>query len=52
MVVAHHDIASPAYIDKVDWFLQGTTATQDLFGNLHILNRPDTERHIEAHKQW
>jgi hypothetical protein len=49
IVVASHDIASPAYIDKVDRFLQGTAATEDLFSSLDIPNHPDTERPTGAH---
>ncbi|KAH6614512.1 kinase-like domain-containing protein, partial [Chaetomium sp. MPI-SDFR-AT-0129] len=45
IVVVPNDVASPAYIDKVDRFLQSTaTATEDLLSSLDIANRRVTEQ--------
>ncbi|KND93537.1 Serine/threonine-protein kinase RAD53 [Tolypocladium ophioglossoides CBS 100239] len=49
IVAAHHDVASQAYIDKVDRFRQGTATAEDLFGNLDLPQRPDTELPTGAH---
>jgi hypothetical protein len=49
IIVAHHDVVSPTYVDKVDRFLHGTAATEDLFSSLDIPNRLDTERPTRAH---
>ncbi|KAH6982347.1 hypothetical protein BKA56DRAFT_673070 [Ilyonectria sp. MPI-CAGE-AT-0026] len=36
IVVAYHNIASEAYIDKVNRFRQGTAKAEDLFGHLDV----------------
>ncbi|KAK1768842.1 kinase-like domain-containing protein [Phialemonium atrogriseum] len=48
IVVAKHDISSQAYIDKVDWFCQGTATTEDLLGDLNFPDR-GTERPTGTH---
>ncbi|KAL8346171.1 hypothetical protein RB598_000192 [Gaeumannomyces tritici] len=51
IVVVPHDVASLAYIDKVDRFLQSTAAaTEDLLSGLNIANRTDTKRPTGAPK--
>ncbi|OAQ89056.1 protein kinase [Purpureocillium lilacinum] len=49
IVAAHHDLTSPDYIAKVNWFRQGTTSTEDLFRDLGVPQRPDTELPTGAH---
>lgn len=46
-----YDVTLPAYVQKVDRFRQGKPAAgQDLFGNLHLLQRrPETELATEAY---
>ena len=49
IVAAHHDLTSPNYIAKVHWFRQGTATAEDLFRDLDIPQRQDTELPTEAH---
>lgn len=46
IVVARHDIASQAYIDKINRFRQGTATTEDLLGRLGLPR--DTKLHSKA----
>ncbi|KAK7397631.1 hypothetical protein QQX98_012998 [Neonectria punicea] len=46
IVVPRHDIASQAYIDKVNWFRQGTATAEDLLGDLGLPR--DTKLHTGA----
>ena len=48
IIVAKHDISSQAYIDKVDWFCQGTATAEDLLDDLNFPDR-GTERPTGAH---
>ncbi|KAL8403179.1 hypothetical protein RB594_008443 [Gaeumannomyces avenae] len=51
IVVVPHNVASLAYIDKVDQLLQSTAAaTEDLLSGLNIANRSDTQRPTGAPK--
>jgi hypothetical protein len=49
IVVAHHDITSPRYIDNVNRFRHGTANAENLFGRLDLRSRPQTERASGAH---
>ncbi|KAK3336978.1 kinase-like domain-containing protein [Cercophora scortea] len=49
MVVAHHDITSPQYIDNVNRFRQGTANAENLLGLLDLRRRPQTERASGTH---
>ncbi|POR35146.1 Serine/threonine-protein kinase RAD53 [Tolypocladium paradoxum] len=49
IVAAYHDIQSQEYIDKVQWFRQGTATAEDLFRDLDLPQRPDTELPTGAH---
>ncbi|KAH6632482.1 kinase-like domain-containing protein [Chaetomium tenue] len=49
IIVFLHDIASPAYIERVDRLFQNTPATEDLLSSLDIASRPVTERPTGAH---
>ncbi|KAL2184991.1 kinase-like protein [Thermothelomyces heterothallicus CBS 203.75] len=49
IVVAHHDITSPQYIDNVNRFRQGMADAGNLLGRLDLGSRPQTERASGAH---
>ncbi|KAL8367187.1 hypothetical protein RB599_010271 [Gaeumannomyces hyphopodioides] len=49
IIVFPHDIASPAYIERVDRFFQNAPATEDLLSSLDIASRPVTERPTGTH---
>ncbi|KJZ68293.1 hypothetical protein HIM_12314 [Hirsutella minnesotensis 3608] len=49
IVAGPHDVDSPEYIEKVHWFRQGTAAAEDLFHDLDLPQRPDTELPTGAH---
>ncbi|KAL8326749.1 hypothetical protein RB601_003651 [Gaeumannomyces tritici] len=49
IIVFPHDIASPAYIERVDRFFQNAPATEDLLSSLNIASRPVTERPTGTH---
>ncbi|KAJ6436536.1 RNA-directed DNA polymerase from transposon x-element [Purpureocillium lavendulum] len=48
-VMKNHDIKSQEYIEKVHWFRQGTATAEDLFRDLDVPQRPDTELPTGAH---
>ncbi|KAL8895382.1 MAG: hypothetical protein Q9207_008197 [Kuettlingeria erythrocarpa] len=43
LIVPDHDTTSQTYLDNVAVFRQGTTAAEDLFCDLQVLCRPQTE---------
>ncbi|KAL3962949.1 hypothetical protein ACCO45_004472 [Purpureocillium lilacinum] len=49
VVAAKHDVNSQEYIGKVYWFRQGTATAEDLFRDLDVPQRPDTELPTGAH---
>ncbi|PWI64954.1 hypothetical protein PCL_08405 [Purpureocillium lilacinum] len=49
IVAAKHDVNSQEYIGKVSWFCQGTATAEDLFRDLDVPQRPDTELPTGAH---
>ncbi|KAH8747276.1 kinase-like domain-containing protein [Diaporthe sp. PMI_573] len=49
IVVARHDITSPAYIDNVERFRQGAAAAEELLHCLGFQSGPETERNTGAH---
>ncbi|KAK3687147.1 kinase-like domain-containing protein [Podospora appendiculata] len=49
IVVAHHDVASSAYISNVERFLQGAAQSDALLGALRLQSGPHTERATAAH---
>ncbi|KIE01982.1 CAMK family protein kinase, partial [Metarhizium majus ARSEF 297] len=49
IVVATHDLGSQEYMDKVNLYRQGTATTEDLFSDLNLPLRPDTEMPTGAH---
>ncbi|KAH8746636.1 hypothetical protein F5883DRAFT_721545 [Diaporthe sp. PMI_573] len=49
IIVAHHDITSPAYANNVERFYQGAADAQDLLGGLGLQSGPDTKRNTGAH---
>ncbi|UNI14821.1 Non-specific serine/threonine protein kinase [Purpureocillium takamizusanense] len=49
VVAAKHDVKSPQYIDNVHRFRQGTATAEDLFSDLDLPCRADTELPTGAH---
>ena len=49
VVVPQQDMLSHAYINKVEWFLQGTADAEGLFGQLDLRSRPQTQSASGAH---
>jgi len=49
VVAAKHDVKSQEYIDKVHCFRQGTATAEDLFRDLDVPRRPDTELPTGSH---
>jgi hypothetical protein len=49
IVVAHHNITSPGYINGVEQFCQGTATAEDLFHDLNFPHRQETERPTGSH---
>ncbi|KND91709.1 Serine/threonine-protein kinase par-1 [Tolypocladium ophioglossoides CBS 100239] len=49
VVAAHHDLKSAEYIARVHRFRQGTATAEDLFRDLDLPQRPDTELPTGAH---
>lgn len=49
VVAAHHNVDSPEYIAKVRQFRQGTATAEDLFRDLDVPQRPDTELPTGSH---
>ncbi|KAI0008693.1 kinase-like domain-containing protein [Xylariaceae sp. FL0662B] len=48
IIVTHHNITSPAYIDNVERFRQGAANLQDLVGGFGLQSGPDTKRNSGA----
>ncbi|KAK4150412.1 kinase-like domain-containing protein [Chaetomidium leptoderma] len=49
IVVAHHNLASTAYITNVERFLQGAANSDVLFGALRLQSGPQTKRNTASH---
>lgn len=49
VIVDQHSIASPDHIDKTDRFRQGSATVDDLFADLDIPNRRETQWPTGAH---
>ncbi|KAI1421201.1 hypothetical protein F5Y12DRAFT_768956 [Xylaria sp. FL1777] len=49
VIVNHHNITSPTYVDKVERFRHGVAGAEDLFGVLGLQSGPETDRHSQVH---